>query len=207
MELLKRAGATRLSGFPVGKGLDHALSMVLARAALWLALAVLPFLGRAEDFFPTLVIDGKTNTNVRVVRANPAEVVLMYDGGGATLKRKDLPPELQAKYPYDHEAAAEYETQKAAAAKALRERQRAQAYAALLRQESEIQSKLHDVEKQLSALQKELDVLNNSARGKPHSPARQQADRYRMLKLDLTRYAEQLRDQLEQVRANQAQWR
>lgn len=182
-------------------------SVLLARVALWFALLLLPLCARAEDFFPTLIIGGKTNTNVSVVRANPAEIIVMFDGGGSALQRSNLPPELQAKYPYDHEAAKDYEKQRITAARAMREQQRASVQAALDRQEIDIQARIRVVERQLAALQRELDVLNASARGKPNSAARQQADRLRLIKLDYIRRVDQLRDQLEEVRTRQMQYR
>ena len=62
-----------------------ALFKVLFTASV-LALIRMP--GLAAEVFPTLVIKGQVYTNVSVVRTNPAEVILRWEGaGGGTFKR------------------------------------------------------------------------------------------------------------------------
>lgn len=178
-----------------------------AACGLFILLCCAVYTNAAETL-PTFAYEGKTYTNATVVEATSVDVLLRHDTLGFTrIKRQEMPDELKARFPYDATAAAAYAQEKAAKAAALREQARANTLAALQRQQTELQAGIYAVERQLAALQRELDVLNVSARGKPHSAARQQADRYRLIKQDYIRHADQLRDQLEQVRTRQSQFR
>src|SRR5688572_17130861 len=80
---------------------------------------------RADDIIKSVTIGGHTYLNVRAKDANPVDVLLVNDGKlWNRVKRQDLPAELKGKYPYDAEAAEEYERQKTVKAKAQRDRQR-----------------------------------------------------------------------------------
>ncbi len=179
-----------------------------AAACVFLVFLLTAFASRAAEVLPNFTHDGKAYTNATVIEANPVDILIRQEATGFTrIQRQDLPAELKARFPYDSTAAAAYEKEKAAKAAALRDQGRANTLAALQRQQAELQAGIYAVERQLAALQRELDVLNVSARGKPNSAARQQADRYRLIKQDHIRHADQLRDQLEQVRTRQSQFR
>jgi hypothetical protein len=118
-----------------------------------------------------------------------------------------MPAELRDRFPFSAKDVEDYEQQKTAKAKARREQTRAEAYAALLRQEAEAQARIQTLQRQLTALQRELDVINVSARRKPKSAARREADQMRVRKQDLIRHLEQLRDQTDALRKLQVQYR
>jgi hypothetical protein len=54
-------------------------------------------------------VEGKTNKIARVHSVTPVDVYVIYEGerGGRKIPRHALPPELQAKYPFDAAKAAE----------------------------------------------------------------------------------------------------
>src|ERR1044071_7430394 len=100
----------------------------------------------------SMKIGDLTVKNVRVIDATPTHVLVIYDGGGTQLKRKELPPELKALYPYDAKEAAEYEKQQAAdkEKRAAEEKARQQRFnrelkASLQYQQSEGKSKLEQL--------------------------------------------------------------
>jgi len=177
-------------------------------AALLFGLFFLLAPAQGEDVYPTLTLGGQTYTNATAIEVNPVEILFKADGPQfKRVKRQDLPESLRDKYPYDPAKAADYEKEKAEKARALREQQRREIYAGLQRQEREIETKIKRIDDDLVALQRELQVLNASARRKPKSPARVAADQARARKQTLITQQAQLQQQLEQVRANQAQYR
>src|SRR5829696_8013147 len=97
--------------------LMKALVGILVAALLSVAMC------SAQESYPTLKIGDETYKNVRVVKATPIELTLLYDGGGRTMKLEDLPAELKAKYPYNAARAAEFKKKHAAEQKALAEEQ------------------------------------------------------------------------------------
>lgn len=163
---------------------------------------------RAQEVFPLLTLDGQALTNARPIEVSPVDILFKADGPVfKRVKRQDLPEGLKDKYPYDDAKAAEYEKEKVEKAKALREQQRREAYAALLRQEKELENRIEKLDAEMVDLQKELNLLNKSANRKPRSPARLVADQARVRKQNLISQQSQLQQQLKQVRASQAQYR
>jgi hypothetical protein len=168
--------------------------------------------GRAEEIFPTLVIKGQVYTNVSVVRTNPAEVILRWEGGnGGTFKRQDLPPEVAARYPYDPKAAEKWANEKAVqdresakAAAALTEQKRAQQRERTLqdlqRKEADLKAQISKGKKQVKDMDEVIKVLDGKAKGtRRRSVPHQQADGARNQKLRLLDQVHQLEEQLSAV--------
>ena len=79
---------------------------------IWLLLAwTAP---AAQVKLDSLVVGGRTYTNVTVLTYNTTHVFFTYEGGSASVKLRDLEPELQKRFNYDPAAAAEAEKQQAA---------------------------------------------------------------------------------------------
>src|SRR4051794_19270642 len=72
--------------------------------------------GESQENLGYDIYEGKTNKIARVHSANAVSVLVIYEGntGGRKIPRQDLPPELQAKYPYDPAKAAEVQQQQSA---------------------------------------------------------------------------------------------
>ena len=188
---------------PRGPRLADRLSALLRRAALWLAVPMLPVLARAAEVspppvFPALFFGGVTNTHVRVVRVTPSKVIVMYDGGGSSLSRSNLPPELQALYPYDHEAAVAYEAEQQRLARIELNRQRREARRALLAEERDLETRLDKTREAIIDAQKEYRRWH----GKPRGTYGQivAMDEIERKKLGLEQYRALLERQLEAVR-------
>jgi hypothetical protein len=64
-----------------------------------------PPVNAVEVSVPLLEVGGIAHSNCTVKSSTPAEVIVLYDGGGAKVKMADLPPELRAKFNYDSNAA------------------------------------------------------------------------------------------------------
>jgi hypothetical protein len=62
----------------------------------------------ADDF---KTIDGKEYKNVKVSRVEPDGVVITFSGGIVKIPFTELPPEIQAKFGYNPQAAADYQKQ------------------------------------------------------------------------------------------------
>jgi hypothetical protein len=60
----------------------------------------------ADDF---KTIDGKEYKNVKVSRVEPDGVVITFSGGIVKIPFTELPPEIQAKFGYNPQAAADYQ--------------------------------------------------------------------------------------------------
>jgi len=188
--------------------LRPALLRFAAAACLMLGLLFWATHARASETLPVFTHDGRSFTNAAVRESNPVDVLLCDDAAGyVRIKRIDMPAVLKTRFPYDPEAAAEYERQKVAKARTQQEQARVSTLNALLRQESEVVQRIHRFERDLAALQRQLDVLNVSARGKKNSAARQEADRLREVKRDYIALVDQLRLQLQGIRERQAQYR
>ena len=86
-------------------------------------------LGFAEETNLTITVDGVTYRNVRFERVTPASVTIFYTTGVATIPLEKLPPELQKKFGYDPQQAAQWQAaqQKAAAEAAEAQRKAATA--------------------------------------------------------------------------------
>jgi hypothetical protein len=156
-----------------------------------------------------IVIDGKTNKVVRVLGANPAEVHVRYEGEGGPgarwISRQELPPQLQAKYLYDADKAAEYRKQqadqaaeRAALAAQQATKARAAAREALRQKEREILAQIDSFNKQDVELQKEKNILNSlPAGGGRRLKAKQISGQQEIIR----QYIDRLNQQLAQIRA------
>ena len=143
-------------------------------------------LAGADDapLFESLRVGDTVVRNVRVARATPLEVTLLFDGGGTTLKRQDLPKELKTLYPYDARVARAYEhdQERERAERAVRERQRQeegnrQYKAALLRQRLNLKERTEALEKELAQLEKEMVPVQKKARRRANTAAQDELDR------------------------------
>ena len=161
------------------------LAALLACAMLLLTSSVLAQVPSDDDkiLFDSLKIGKMTVKNVRVVDSTPTYVTVFYEGGGIRLKRQDLPPELKTLYPYDEQAAADYEKQREAdkEKRAADERARQEKFtrdlkASLLLQRPAVEQRIDQLQKDLRQLQKEIAPMKGKAHGKPHSPARAELD-------------------------------
>ena len=187
----------------IPKLLALACGMLFAAA---LAESCFVIQARAVDgeLLPTFKWNLKTYTNAIMVELTAVDLVFYTQASGhMRLKRKSLPPELAAKYPFNEVAAAEHQQEKL---KRARSQQAADAELETATQEasrakqSRLQDQISDENRRLSTLQKDLDVVNRSARGKPRSQARKEADRLRNEKRGILRGTGQLEDQLNQAR-------
>ena len=163
----------------------------------------------AQEDLGCVVIDGKTNKVVRVMSADPVSVFVIYESeaggkGGRKIPRQELPPQLQAKYPYDAAKAAEYRKQQADAAAeqaALSAQQasraRAAAREALRQKVREILAQIDSWNKRDVELQKQKRILDSLPPGNGrrvrsrHISDEQQAIR---------EHIAELRKQVEQIR-------
>jgi hypothetical protein len=165
----------------------------------------------AAEAYESLTLGETTYRNVRVVATNAAEIVILFDGGGATVDRRDLPPDWQVRYPYDAEKAGTHLRQKAAARAAeppvvipppAESGQAARTY--LRRQEHALIAQVHSLEQDLEQINREIQTLNALARRKRvRSPERQTLDRALVTRINLQRRIEVLERQLEGVHALQ----
>lgn len=179
-----------------------------AAACVLMVVFLWAFKMSAEEVLPKFSFKGRAYTNATVHQSTPVDV-LVRDGeqGFVRIPLREMPGELQARFPYDASAAAAYERGKAEQAQAQREQARAATLNTLRRQEADVLARIQSTERQLAALQRQLDVLNVSARGKKNSAARQEADRLREVKRDQIAHVDQLRLQLQGIRERQAQYR
>jgi hypothetical protein len=166
-----------------------------------------------QDDLGCVVIDGKTNKIVRVHSADPVSVFVIYENeecgkGGRKIPRQELPPQLQAKYPYDAAKAAEYRKQQADAAAeqaALSVQQAARMRAAakevLGQKERGILAQIDSLNKRDVELQKEKSVLNSLPAGNGRRVrARHISDEQQSIRENIA----QLRRQVEQIRVQSA---
>ena len=159
----------------------------------------------AADTYESFTYDGRDFKQARLVEVNPLELAFMTGNGeGLRIKRQDLPGELKSKYPFEPVKAARFEIEREAQTKIQHNRERVETYAALVRQEQSLQSRLEAAGAQMVVLQKEINVLRSKPKGHGKTVALQlAADR----KLDLVRQCENYRTQTESVRALQRQYR
>ena len=163
----------------------------------------------AQEDLGCIVIDGRTNKIICVRSADPVSVFVLYESeecgkGGRKIPRQELPPQLQAKYPYDAAKAAEYRKQQADAAAeqaALSAQQasraRAAAREALRQKVREILAQIDSWNKRDVELQKQKRILDSLPPGNGrrvrsrHISDEQQAIR---------EHIAELRKQVEQIR-------
>jgi hypothetical protein len=140
------------------------------KALVAILVLVVAGLCSAQETYPTLKIGDETYKNVRVVKATPLELTLLYDGGGRTIKLEELPAELKEKYPYNAARAAEYKKKHATEQKALAEEQQkrwqqdaAATRATLLSKEQKLREKLEPLQVQVDRLQKDINTQRRIA--------------------------------------------
>ena len=88
----------------------RALQRLFVVICLWLTWTA----PAAQVKLDSLVARGRTYTNVTVLTYNTTHVFFTYQDGSASVKLRDLVPELQERFNYDPAAAAEAEKQQAA---------------------------------------------------------------------------------------------
>jgi hypothetical protein len=164
----------------------------------------------AQEDLGCVVIDGKTSKIICVRSADPVSVFVIYESdaggkGGRKIPRQELPPQLQAKYPYDAAKAAEYRKQQAdqaAEQAALSVQQAAGARAAardVLRQkEREFLAQIDSWNKRDVELQKEKNILNSLP---PGNGRRVRSKHISDEQQGIREHIAQLRKQVEQIRA------
>jgi uncharacterized phage infection (PIP) family protein YhgE len=170
--------------------------------------------GYAEETYPTLKIGDETYKNVRIVKATPLELTLLYDGGGRTIKLEDLPPGLKEKYPYSEAKASEFRKKQAAEQKALAEQQQkrwsqdgASVRAELLIEEQKLRQKLEPLELEMKRLQKDIGTQTQIAKGAAkRSPSRQKLDEMRKKMMKLRDQQEALTDQIKALQKRRAKY-
>ena len=160
-----------------------------------------------------VVIDAKTNKIIHVRTADPVSVLVIYENeegakGGRKIPRQDLPPQLQAKYPYDAAKTTEYRKQQAdlaAEQAAFSVQQAARIRAAtkeVLRQkEREIRAQMDFLNKQDVELQKEKNTLDRLPAGNGRRVrSRHISDEQQGIREHIA----ELRKQVEQIRVQSA---
>jgi len=164
----------------------------------------------AQEDLGCVVIDGKTNKIVRVHSSDLLSVFVIFESqdggkGGCRIPRQELPPQLQAKYPYDAAKAAEYRKQLADQAverAALEAKQAASRGAAaregLRQKEREILAQIDSLNRQDIALQKEKRTLDSLP---PGNGRRVRSRHISDEQQGIREHIDQLRKQVEQIRA------
>lgn len=123
-----------------------------------------PQLPPQEDL-GTFTVDGKTYKILRVIKADPAAVQVAFEGGGGKrILRKDLPPQLKTKYPYEPGKAEDFEKQRT---KARQSNETAELKANLQRKAVELRASIDSLNKQNVEIQKRAILLAGGARGRP----------------------------------------
>jgi hypothetical protein len=185
------------------------------KAHVGLLLALLSIrLCYAEETYPTLKIGDETYKNVRIVKATPLELTLLYEGGGRTIKLQDLPTALKEKYPYSEAKAAEFRKKQAAEQKAVAEQQQrrwsqdaASVRAELLSEEQKVRQKLEPVELEMKRLQKDITTQTQIAKGAgKRSADRRKLDEMRKQMMKLRDQEEALNDQIKAIQKRRARY-
>ena len=179
-------------------------------AFLLLALALGPFGAVGEDRFllPSLKLGNTTVKNVRLSSETPVSIVILYDGGGSTLDRKKLPPELATLFPYDAKAAAEYAKKQEVERQEQREKEKRrqdennrELKAYWQQQQAALSKQIEDVEKEMLRNEKERNMASKEARGRrPGSSQRKELDRLREEYRALEKRRGELKSRLDEAR-------
>jgi hypothetical protein len=111
--------------------------------------------------------NGKAYKITTVVSVTPTHVQVRYDGnfGGRKIPRIDLPPQLEAKYPYDSEKAAEYVARQSAIAIQQAAAQQAALQETYRRREQAVDAEIEKLVNQDVRLQSEVNLLEHSRAG------------------------------------------
>ena len=162
---------------------------------------------QAEDTFDTLTVGTNTFKNVRVIQASPVDLLIGYDDGYRRIQLQDLPDSLKARYPYDPKKAADYEKQKAQAAR-LRQAQNAAAVrTSLLAREAELQNKIGDLQKELKRINADLADQNQLNKDQGAGPAdRQTVNELRRKRMVVRDQIWKLKDELEKVQTQRKKY-
>jgi hypothetical protein len=178
-----------------------AYKLLLAGLLTAVGVILLPAIGRADEVFPSLTIDGHVRTNVSVIRADPVEVMLRWPGGGCTCKRQDLPTELAVHYPYEPDKAAQWAREKAAQRVELErrsaEQQRARVLENFHRKEASLKAQIKTLDNELHTLNDVISVLANKAKGtRRNSPQHTELNQARDRKIELLTQLHKLQAEL-----------
>ena len=150
--------------------------------------------GQAEDVLQleSIHLDGKAVKNVRVTKATPTELTVFHEGGGVTLQRSNLPPELQVHFPYDATAATAFRRQQAAErelkeqeSKARQERANQEYRAMLLRQRQAHKTQIAVLERDLAKVHEAVDASRPRFARRLTQPERQDLERLTKQQKDL----------------------
>lgn len=111
--------------------------------------------------------NGKSYKIISVVSVTPTHVQVRYDGnfGGRKIPRIDLPPQLETRYPYDAEKAAEYVARQSAIAAQQAAAQQAALLETIRRREQAIDAEIEKLINQDVRLQSEVNLLEHSRAG------------------------------------------
>jgi hypothetical protein len=146
------------------------------------------------------VFEGKTNRIARVAKVDPRFVWVVYEDSktGRKIPRAELPPQLQAKYPYDPQKAVASINAHAQEAQAEAAAQKT----ALRQKEHNLQSQVDALEKQMTENEKEIGNLDRKLKTMPKSKTLK-AQKIKMLsdQDELRKRKTDLTDRLKQVRA------
>jgi len=128
-------------------------------AVLFFAFGVVASFAEETNSLPTTItIGGITYSNVTWRTVTPATVSIFHQTGVASIPLEELPPELQARFGYDPQKAADYRSQELAAAQAqelLRQKREADAREAARKQwEAQQEQAKEQATEQLRADQK-----------------------------------------------------
>ena len=184
----------------VRSSVKHLVIIALAAFVVGAALAEEKVLFESMKFGDTVV------KNVRVSSATPVSVIIHFDGGGAAIERRKLPPELAALYPYEAKAALAYEQEQEAerTERAARERSRQaenqrQFKTDLLRQRQALKERTETLEKELARLEREMAPVQRQAFRRPRSTTRAELDRMLDTNRTLVRRLEEQKHLVDQI--------
>ena len=183
------------------------LHQIVFAALLWV---LWPSGAAGEERFllGSLKLGNTTVKNVRLSSETPVSIVILYDGGGSTLDRKKLPPELATLFPYDAKAAAEYEKKREIERQEQREKEKRrqdennrELKGYWQQQQVTLSKQIEDVEKEMRRNEKERNMASKEARGRrPTSPQRKELDRLREEYRALEKRQGELKSRLDEAR-------
>lgn len=163
----------------------RAIASVVVAACTAAAALLAPAAIHAEDAIAVLKAGDRSLTNACVVSANSAALVFRHAGGYEAIPRKDLSDEMQARFAEELHQRESVRKEEIERLRTTAEETAADVRIWCQRQEAVQSQRIMALQRQLNDLQNVLDVMNRSARGKPNSPARRQADQMRARKMEL----------------------
>lgn len=122
---------------------------------------------KPKEDFGYDVHNGVTNKIARIATVDPRYIWVVYEDGvsGRKIPRSELPPQLQARFPYDPKKAAESIEARAAENRALI----AQHKQGLQQKERDLTAQIDAIERQRGENQKEIGNLNRKINTAPRS--------------------------------------